>query len=666
MSRATDDILKFFERTGDQFFSKKEFVERLNSGRQLRIKYGVDVTAPTLHIGHAVNLWLMRYLQGLGHKVVFLIGDYTTRIGDPDGRMETRPVIPREDIEKNAKAFIDQARMILRFDDPGLIEVRYNSEWFDKMPASHLMELLSQVTHARLISRDMFQKRIAQKKDIHAHELIYPVLQGWDSVMVKSDLAIIGSDQLFNEMMGRFFQEKQGQKPQTLVTTKITMGTDGKHKQSKSLGNYIGLADSPRDKFGRVMSIPDELIEDYFRVYTDVPLEQIDAWADDIARHPRHMKAKLAYAIVGRYHGHEVAAGESDWFDKTFSKRKVPEDIPVITVYHHRLSVLELAMLAHPEKSKSAMRRLIAQGAVELNDEKFTSPDSHIIVKNDDILKIGKREWFRILVVEMNEFVSERLLMRPMQVEDIDLISRTLPQWEIVKYLGVAGAAVSQREADRIAAEVFKRVILKPEPKDEWIWTVALKDKPDQLVGLAHLRKDDKQGNQNIWLADDYKTGNYAEEVLEGINEYAFTNHGMDSMMFKNAFAHASAPQELEVLRKRFIAMDATARNREDPMGSWGFTKEGWLLMKQQLRQLTPEMNTLMADTVAVVTKKKKIWKEKSAKQKKPTQPEQTVPKGPVPKAMRTKPDMPEPPVLQPSKKPLSEGPTPPRPKTTA
>lgn len=315
-------ILQHFERTGESFFSKEEFGKKLRTGKKLRIKYGVDVTAPSLHIGHGVNLWLMRYMQNLGHKVVFLIGDFTTRIGDPTGRNDARPVIPRDEIEKNAEEFIKQARMILRFDDPDLIEVRRNSEWYDKMPVQELMNLLAMVTHAKLVSRDMFQKRIEENKDIYMHELLYPVLQGYDSVMVNADLTIIGSDQLFNEMMGRFFQEKMGQTPQTVITTKITPGIDGKAKQSKSLGNYIGLGHSPRDKFGRIMSIPDELIAEYFRIYTDMPLEEIERMGEEIEKHPRNAKVKLAYALVGRYHGHEIAAWEREWFENTISKGK--------------------------------------------------------------------------------------------------------------------------------------------------------------------------------------------------------------------------------------------------------------------------------------------------------------------------------------------------------
>src|SRR5215469_5940897 len=264
------NILEQFARTTEEIFTYQELERLLSSGRQLRIKYGVDLTAPYLHIGHAVNLWMMRILQDLGHKVQFLIGDTTTRIGDPSGRNALRPIIPPEEIEANAEAFMTQARMVLRFDDPKLYEVRRNSEWYDHMPASELLQLLSMVTNTRLVSRDMFRERMRQEQDIHMHEMIYPVLKGYDSFMLKSDLTIIGSDQLFNEMMGRFYQEKLRQKPQVIITTKITPGLDGKAKQSKSLGNYIGLGHSPRDQYGRLMSLPDALIPDYLRVYTEL------------------------------------------------------------------------------------------------------------------------------------------------------------------------------------------------------------------------------------------------------------------------------------------------------------------------------------------------------------------------------------------------------------
>ena len=303
----TEQILASFARTAEEFFSLKEFKEMLAQKKQLRIKYGVDVTAPYLHIGHAVNLWMMRKLQDFGHKVVFLIGDFTTQIGDPTGKNKTRPVISQEEIERNTQEFIEQAKMVLRFDDPNLLEIRRNSEWYGKLPTIEFLRLMQMLTHSRLISRDMFQKRIAEETDIYMHELVYPILQGYDSVVLDSDLTIVGSDQLFNEMLGRFFQERFGQRQQVIITTKVTPGIDGGAKQSKSLDNYIGLGHSPRDKFGRTMKLPDSLILQYFRVYTEVPdavLEEMDVL---VKSDPMEAKKRLAAEIVRRYHGYGSA-----------------------------------------------------------------------------------------------------------------------------------------------------------------------------------------------------------------------------------------------------------------------------------------------------------------------------------------------------------------------
>src|SRR5215472_5443567 len=328
MAHLGSTVLEQFARTTEEVFSRQELQDLLASGRQLRIKYGVDVTAPHLHIGHAVNMWMMRRLQDRGHKVLFLIGDATTRIGDPTGRNALRPVIPAEEIEANAQAFLAQASMVLRCDDPNLYEVRRNSEWYDRMSAFELMRLLSMVTHDRLASRDMFRERVRSGQDVHMHEMIYPVLQGYDSFALASDLTIIGSDQLFNEMMGRFYQERLGQAPQVIITTRITPGLDGKAKQSKSLGNYVGLSHSPRDKFGRVMTLPDHLLLPYLEVYTDVPLARVREIGKQIAEDPMGCKLFLAHEIVRRYHGESSANQEQEWFLRTFSARQTPEDIP--------------------------------------------------------------------------------------------------------------------------------------------------------------------------------------------------------------------------------------------------------------------------------------------------------------------------------------------------
>lgn len=572
MTARPADILAFFDRTTDQFFSKDEFKAKLRSGKKLRIKYGVDVTAPTLHIGHAVNLWLMRYLQDQGHKVVFLIGDFTTRIGDPDGRSETRPTIPREDIERHAREFIDQAKMVLRFDDPALLEIHRNSEWFDKMGLQDFLNLLAMVTHARLLSRDMFQKRIEVHKDIYMHEIIYPLLQGYDSVMVQADMTIIGSDQLFNEMMGRFFQERMGQKPQTIITSKITPGTDGKGKQSKSVGNYIGLAHSARDKFGRVMSIPDDLIEEYFKIYTDVPMTDIAAMKHEIAHKPRDAKVKLAAAIVARYHGPQVAAWETEWFENTISKGKIPDDIPTLPIINPRMEALDLVALTRPGKSKSDTRRLIKQGGVELNGDKLQAPEEELLLHTGDILKVGKRSWYRIEVMRLNDLETERLWLQPLQLPDIDTIRKYMPEWEIVKHLGKMEAP--KKVAAAVVTEVFKKVILQPEPKDQWLWKISKKKEPEKIVGIAHLRRDGAEGNQNVWLTPDARGQGIGKEATEAVNRFAFTQAGFQQIIFKEAFSHAAPPRDVEALRQQFGKAEAPAAAM--PPGSWGLSREAW------------------------------------------------------------------------------------------
>lgn len=397
MGMTNQELLTSFERTTEQMFAPEEFKSLLESGRQLRIKYGIDVTAPFLHTGHAVNLWMMRQMQDMGHRVIFLIGDFTTRIGDPTGRDLLRPVLPEEEITRNAEAFIEQARMVLRFDDSNLLEIRRNSEWYNRMSAAEMLRLFSMITHTRLISRDMFQARIQQGRDIYMHEMLYPVLQGHDSAELQSDLTIIGSDQLFNEMLGRFYQERSGQRPQVIITTKITPGLDGKAKQSKSLGNYIGLGHSPREKFGRTMTLPDELIATYLEVYTDVPLAEIASITANLAADLMHAKLFLAHEIVRRYHGSAIADQEQAWFLETFSQRAVPRDIPEIPFAVGELSAFEIVKrFFGPHKSNSEIRRLFQQGGVSRNGRKLSQPEEMIELLQDDEWRVGRRAWFRV------------------------------------------------------------------------------------------------------------------------------------------------------------------------------------------------------------------------------------------------------------------------------
>jgi tyrosyl-tRNA synthetase len=388
-------VIDRLRRTTDLIVGEDDLRERLESGRPLRIKYGVDCTAPDLHLGHAVNLWMMRQLQDLGHRVVFLLGDLTTRVGDPTGRSETRPVLTREQIDANAESFLEQVSLVLRT-DPEVFEVRRNSEWYDAMPVAELLGLFAQVTQAQLMSRDMFRERVAAGREIAVHELVYPVLQGYDSFAMQSDLTIVGSDQLFNEQLGRHFQHRLGAPPQAVITTTITPGIDGRAKQSKSLNNYIGLTDSPRDKFGKVMSIPDSLVEAYARVYTELPLDTVAALADATGPAARDAKLRLAAAVVTRYHGAGAAKSELDAFRHTFSERSEPDEMPEVVVTGEVATAFDLLRAVRPNDSNSALRRLLQQGAVTINGVRMDDPAAAVSLDAGVVLKSGARTWHRI------------------------------------------------------------------------------------------------------------------------------------------------------------------------------------------------------------------------------------------------------------------------------
>lgn len=366
----------------------------------MRIKYGVDVTAPFLHIGHAVNLWAMREMQEAGHKVVLLIGDFTTRIGDPTGKSRTRPVISPDQIERDAESFIKQVNRVL-LTDAAVFEVRRNSEWWEPMPLTRFMDLLAMVTHARLIQRDMFQRRIAQDGEIYMHELLYPVLQGYDSYALESDLTIVGTDQHFNELMGRFYQGRLGQPPQVVVTTAITPGIDGREKQSKSLGNYIAIGDTSRDMFGKAMKLPDSLATEFLRVYTYVPLDEI-AHLDKAMQagelNPMEAKRRLGGALVERYYDAATAAREDEWFNQVFSRRAIPQDVPTVHISDPNVTLFELLQQCLPDESSSELRRLIQYGSIRLDGEqKLTEAQRRHPVSSGDVIRVGKRRWFRIV-----------------------------------------------------------------------------------------------------------------------------------------------------------------------------------------------------------------------------------------------------------------------------
>lgn len=387
---------ELFTRGVDKIITSQELAQLLKSKKQIRIKFGIDATGE-LHIGHAVNLWKIRALQEAGHKAVIIYGDFTTTVGDPTGRIISRPKLEKRSIEINLKKIKKQVEQIL-LTDSSVYEPRRNSEWFANMRVPDFMGILALVTHARLVERDMFQRRIEKGADISMEEFVYPILQGYDSVAVKSDLTIIGSDQLFNEHLGRRLQEKFNMKPQVIVAHKILPGLAGGEKMSKSLGNYIGLNDSPTDKFGKAMRVLDELIIPYLEVYTDVPLKKIEKLAVELknGKNPMEVKLFLAEALVRRYHGFEIAQKEKDKFLHVFSQKREPDETALVKTTYGERDVVELLVELGMADSKSEARRLILQRAVKVGD-RIVVPREKVKITKGILIKVGKRKYVRIL-----------------------------------------------------------------------------------------------------------------------------------------------------------------------------------------------------------------------------------------------------------------------------
>lgn len=389
---------EIFTRGIEDIITREELEKLLKSGKKLRIKHGIDATSPDLHIGHAVSLWKLRALQEQGHKAVILLGNVTTRIGDPTGKLEVRPVLSPGVIEKNIKSIEAQIKKIL-LGGKDVLEIRRSSEWYGKMRVPEFLEILAYVTHARLIERDMFQQRIKSGTSIFTNEFIYPILQGYDSVMLKSDLTIIGSDQLFNEHLGRFLQEKFGQAPQAIVTVKILPGLDGGEKMSKSAGNYIGLLDSPQDKFGKAMRVLDKLIILYLRVYTDVPAVEIKKIEAELKAGQNPMEAKLFFAeeLVRRYHGKNVAEKEKERFLSLFSKKNLPEDAAKVKITEGRKDLVKLLVKIGLAESRAEARRLVKQKGIKINGVAADPGQKDVEVKRNMTVQAGKRRFVRLV-----------------------------------------------------------------------------------------------------------------------------------------------------------------------------------------------------------------------------------------------------------------------------
>lgn len=371
--------------------------KRLAAKAPLRVKHGVDPTTKDLHLGYAVVYEKLRQFQQAGHTIIFLIGGFTARFGDPTDRNEQRTMRSREEVEALAKNYIAQLGKIL---DISKVEVRSNAEWYDTMSAEALLRLLSTTSVQRMLERDMFDRRKRAGAEIGLHEVTYPVLQGYDSVMLKSDVTVIGQDQLFNELQARPLQESVGQAPQDIVIMPLLVGTDGKRKMSQSLGNSINFTDSPEDMFGKIMSIPDKEIVTYLTLVTRLPMRDVNdvERALKMGENPRDAKMKLAREVVSIYHSKATAAKAATEFHKVFSKRKPPMDIPLVRVSARTLPLVDLLVKTKLVPSKSEARRLISQGAVELEGARITDPSASVRPKNGALVKVGKRRFAKLRV----------------------------------------------------------------------------------------------------------------------------------------------------------------------------------------------------------------------------------------------------------------------------
>lgn len=387
-----------------QIVPEKALMDKLKRGKPLNIKLGVDPTAPDIHLGHAVPLRKLRQFQDLGHQVTLIIGDGTALIGDPSGRNSTRPQLTREQIKENAQTYVDQAFKVL---DPEKTTLRYNSEWILSLGMEDLLKIASNFTVARILERDDFHNRYTSELPISLHEFLYPIMQAYDSVVIEADVELGGTDQLFNLLAGRELMEKMGMEPQVCLTLPLLEGTDGVKKMSKSYGNYIGLTDAPNDMFGKVMSIPDELMVKYYRLASTVPVDQIDAIEKGLAAdeiHPNRCKRDLAQNIVAAYYDEEAAKEAEAAFDRQFKQHEVPEDIPEFAadLTPNEEGTVYLAKLIADSgltKSTGDARRMIDQGGVKVNGEAVAAKAYNVDPSTLEgaVIQVGKRKFVRLV-----------------------------------------------------------------------------------------------------------------------------------------------------------------------------------------------------------------------------------------------------------------------------
>jgi len=392
-----EEQFKELSKNHVSLISEEELLGKLKNKRSLRVKLGVDPSRPDLHLGHAVVLRKLRLFQDFGHQVVLIIGDFTARIGDPSGRSKTRPMLSREEARLNAESYSKQAFRIL---DRDRTEIRFNSEWLDPMSFEDVIRLSAKYTVARMMERHDFARRYADNEPIAVSEFLYPLAQAYDSVVVKADVEIGGDDQFFNLVVGRKIQEEYGLEAQAILTVPLIEGTDGKLKMSKSYDNYIAFDDSPRDMFGKVMSIPDSLMSKYFRLLTDKSdreLEEIDKKLQDKTVNPRDLKLELAVEITSQFFDREIAESSKEEFINIFRNKELPEEMPEIKLVEDSISIVDLLVSRAKIQSRSEARRLIDQGGVRINDQVLDDIHSVLEISDGDVLRIGKKRFYRLV-----------------------------------------------------------------------------------------------------------------------------------------------------------------------------------------------------------------------------------------------------------------------------
>ena len=381
---------------------RKRIQNALKTKTPLRVKYGADPSAPDIHLGHVVVLNKLREFQELGAVIIFIIGDFTALIGDPSGQSQIRKPLSPETIRVNAQTYQEQVFHIL---DPQKTEIRFNSEWFSSLSCENMLKLCANATIAQMLARDDFQKRFTEKQAISLAELLYPIIQGYDSVMIKADIELGGTDQLFNLLIGRDIQKAFSQKPQTIMTLPLLKGLDGKRKMSKSLNNYVGISEPPREMFGKLMSIPDSLIWDYYSLVlakSNAEVKALRLAVETNKKHPRDVKDAIAQEIVSRFHSSQLAASASEEFKRIFSAHKYPDTIPTVTIpmserKNGKLWIASLLVTAGLAKSRGAARRLIQQGAVRIGEKKISDAQAELEIPDGSIIQVGKRGFARIV-----------------------------------------------------------------------------------------------------------------------------------------------------------------------------------------------------------------------------------------------------------------------------